>query len=78
MIELAFLVILLAGGMAAVAAANSLVRVIIGAEVVIMAGIWGAALSHDLSLLAVAAVVGVAETVLMVAAVYRLAKEGYV
>jgi|GEM_PF-876984 len=78
MIELAFLVILLAGGMAAVAAANSLVRVIIGTEVVIMAGIWGAALSHDLSLLAVAAVVGVAETVLMVAAVYRLAKEGYV
>jgi hypothetical protein len=54
------------------------VRVIIGAEVAIMAGIWGAALSRDLSLLAVAAVVGVAETVLMVAAVYRLAREGHV
>jgi multisubunit Na+/H+ antiporter MnhC subunit len=78
MIELAFLVLLLAGGVAAVATANSLVRAIIGAEVAIMAGIWGAALSRDLSLLAVAAVVGVAETVLMVAVVYRLAKEGHV
>jgi hypothetical protein len=78
MTELIFLVVLLAGGMAIVAVANSLVRVIIGAEVAIMAGIWGAALSGDLSLVAVAAVAGVAETVLMVAAVYRLAKEGYV
>jgi hypothetical protein len=78
MTELIFLVVLLAGGMAIVAVANSLVRVIIGAEVAIMAGIWGAALSGDLSLVAVAAVVGVAETVLMVAALYRLAKEGYV
>jgi hypothetical protein len=78
MTELIFLVVLLAGGMAIVAVANSLVRVIIGAEVAIMAGIWGAALSGDLSLVAVAAVAGVAETVLMVAALYRLAKEGYV
>jgi hypothetical protein len=78
MTELIFLVVLLAGGMAVVAVANSLVRVIIGAEVAIMAGIWGAALSGDLSLVAVAAVAGVAETVLMVAALYRLAKEGYV
>jgi multisubunit Na+/H+ antiporter MnhC subunit len=78
MTELIFLVVLLAGGMAVVAVANSLVRVIIGAEVAIMAGIWGAALSGDLSLVAVATVVGVAETVLMVAALYRLAKEGYV
>jgi multisubunit Na+/H+ antiporter MnhC subunit len=78
MTELIFLVVLLAGGMAVVAVANSLVRVIIGAEVAIMAGIWGAALSGDLSLVAVATVVGVAETVLMVATVYRLAKEGYV
>jgi hypothetical protein len=78
MTELVFLVLLLAGGVAAVAVANSLVRVIIGAEVAIMAGIWGAALSRDLSLLAVAAVAGVAETVLMVAAVYRLAREGHV
>jgi len=78
MTELVFLVLLLAGGVAAVAVANSLVRVIIGAEVAIMAGIWGAALSRDLSLLAVAAVVGVAETVLMVAAVYRLARESHV
>jgi hypothetical protein len=78
MTELIFLVVLLAGGMAIVAVANSLVHVIIGAEVAIMAGIWGAALSGDLSLVAVAAVAGVAETVLMVAALYRLAKEGYV
>ena len=78
MTELIFLVVLLAGGMAVVAVANSLVRVIIGAEVAIMAGIWGAALSGDLSLVAVATVVGVAETVLMVATVYRLAKEGHV
>ncbi|MCC6031941.1 MAG: ferredoxin:quinone oxidoreductase [Pyrobaculum sp.] len=78
MTELIFLVVLLAGGMAVVAVANSLVRVIIGAEVAIMAGIWGAALSGDLSLVAVATVVGVAETVLMVASLYRLAKEGYV
>jgi len=78
MTELVFLVLLLAGGVATVAVANSLVRVIIGAEVAIMAGIWGASLSRDLSLLAVAAMVGVAETVLMVAAVYRLAREGHV
>jgi hypothetical protein len=78
MTELVFLVILLAGGMAIVAVANSLIRVIIGAEVAIMAGIWGPALSGDLSLLAAAAVTGVAETVLMVATVYRLAKEGHV
>jgi hypothetical protein len=78
MTELVLLVILLAGGMAIVAVANSQIRVIIGAEVAIIAGIWGVALSGDLSLLAVAAVTGVAETVLMVATVYRLAKEGHV
>ncbi|ACB40719.1 hypothetical protein [Pyrobaculum neutrophilum] len=78
MIEALLLVALLAGGMAIVAAARSLVRVIIGAEVATMAGIWGAALSGDLSLVAAATVAGVAETVLMVATLFRAAREGYV
>lgn len=78
MIETAFLLLLLAGSMAIVAVSRSLVRAIIGAEVAILAGIWGAALSGDVTLLTVAAALGVADTVLLVAAVFRLAKEGYV
>ncbi|ABL87498.1 hypothetical protein Pisl_0320 [Pyrobaculum islandicum DSM 4184] len=78
MIEVALIIVLLVGGMAVVATAVSLVRVIIGVEMAVMAGILGAAMSEDISLVAIASVAGVAETVLMVAALFKMAKEGYV
>lgn len=78
MIEVALIIVLLVGGMAVVATAVSLVRVIIGVEMAVMAGILGAAISEDISLVAVASVAGVAETVLMAATLFKMAKEGYV
>lgn len=78
MIEVALIIVLLVGGMAVVATAVSLVRVIIGVEMAVMAGILGAAMSEDISLVAIASVAGVAETVLMVAVLFKMAKEGYV
>lgn len=78
MIEVALIIVLLVGGMAVVATAVSLVRVIIGVEMAVMAGILGAAISEDISLVAIASVAGVAETVLMAATLFKMAKEGYV
>ncbi|MEZ0249071.1 MAG: ferredoxin:quinone oxidoreductase [Thermoproteus sp.] len=78
MMELAVALALIAGGLLLIGASNSPVRTIIGVEVVILGGIFGAALSGDLSLAAVAAAMGVAETLLLVAATYKLAKKGHV
>jgi|GEM_PF-5155684 len=71
MAELFSLVLLLAGDMAIAAVARSLIRVLIGAEVVVVAEMRRAAPPGGLSLVA-----GVAETA--AAAVYGLAEGGYV
>lgn len=78
MIELYLFAALLAGGLVVIATANSLVRVIIGAEVLILAAIFAAAFAKDFTTLAVAAGVGVAETLILVATLFRLARSGYV
>lgn len=78
MIELYFIAALMAGALAIVATANSLVRVIIGAEVLILAAIFAAAFARDFTTLAVAAGIGVAETLIFVATLFKLAKSGYV
>ncbi len=69
---------LMAGGLAVVGTANSLVRVIIGCELLVLAAIFASAVAHDINMLAVAAGVGVVETLLLVATLFRLAKLGYV
>lgn len=74
MIELFFITALFTAGFLVIATANSLVRVIIGGEIVVLGAIFASAYSADLSMLAVAAGVGVAETLLFVATLFRLAK----
>lgn len=78
MIELFFITALFTAGFLVIATANSLVRVIIGGEIVVLGAIFASAYSADLSMLAVAAGVGVAETLLFIATLFRLAKGGYV
>ncbi|MFN3803764.1 MAG: ferredoxin:quinone oxidoreductase [Pyrobaculum sp.] len=78
MIELALIVALAGGGLAVVATANSLVRVVIGSELLVLAAIFAAASIRDINMLAVATGVGVAETLLLVAALFKMARGGYV
>ncbi|MFN7106004.1 MAG: ferredoxin:quinone oxidoreductase [Pyrobaculum sp.] len=78
MIELALIVALAGGGLAVVATANSLVRVIIGSELLVLAAIFAAAAIRDINMLAVATGVGVAETLLLVATLFKTARGGYV
>jgi len=78
MVELVTLIVLLVAGLVAIATAVSLVRVVIGAEILTLAALYAAAVARDVNLLAVAAAVGVAETLIFVATLFKLAKEGHV
>lgn len=78
MIELITVVALATIGLAVIATAVSLVRVVIGAEVLTLSAIYAAAAYGDLNMLAVAASVGVVETLMLVATLFKMAKEGHV
>lgn len=64
--------ILIAVGMAALIAARDRVRYIIGAELVILGAIAAAAYSGDADMAVAASAAGVAETLLLVAAAFKL------
>ncbi|MEM0277010.1 MAG: ferredoxin:quinone oxidoreductase [Pyrobaculum sp.] len=78
MISLIVFLALMAGGLAIIATARSLVRVIIGAEALTLAAIYAGAIAGSLSMVAVAAAAGVIETVMLVATLFKLAKGGHV
>lgn len=69
---------LMAGGLAIIATARSLVRAIIGAEVLTLAAIYAGAAAGSLNMVAVAAAAGVVETVMLVATLFKLTRRGYV
>ncbi|MGC9049792.1 ferredoxin:quinone oxidoreductase [Pyrobaculum sp.] len=70
--------LIMAGGLAVIATAKSLVRAIIGAEVMTLGAIYASAAARDINMLAVAASAGVFETVLLVATLFKMARRGYV
>ncbi|RFA97684.1 ferredoxin:quinone oxidoreductase [Pyrobaculum aerophilum] len=78
MMSVLVILTIMAGGLAVIATAKSLVRAIIGAEMLTLAAIYAAAVARDLNMLAVAAAIGVVETVMLVSTLFKMAKEGYV
>jgi len=77
MMDLLFALALITGGLLVISISKSYVRTIIGVELAILGGIFASIYYGDMTLTAVAAVVGVAETVLLVATLFRIVKEGY-
>jgi len=78
MTEPVTLIVLLVAGLVVIATAVSLVRVVIGAEILTLAALYAAAVARDINILAVVAAVGVAETIIFVATLFKMAKEGHV
>ncbi|MGC8974095.1 MAG: ferredoxin:quinone oxidoreductase [Thermoproteus sp.] len=66
---------LIAAGLVVVLAARDRVRTIIGAELVVLGAIAAAVSSGDPNMVAVASAIGVADTLLLVAAAFKLSHD---